>query len=80
MSRQEAKMVHIKMWRLRKLKLTTLSYQRLCGYVIEIFKTIKSIYDLDCTENIFTRGQDDYTRGNIYKLYKVKAWLDIKKH
>ena len=40
--------------RLRKLKLPTLSYRRIRGQMIEVYKIINNIYDKNVSENILT--------------------------
>ena len=59
--------------RLRKLKLPTLSYRRIRGQMIEVYKIINNIlyiYDRNVSENILTfRPNADFNlRGNDYTL------------
>ena len=51
--------------RLRKLKLPTLSYIRIRGQMIEVYKIINNIYDKNVSENIlaFRPNADFNLRG-----------------
>ena len=66
--------------RLKRLNLPTLAYRRSRGDMIETFKILRGFYDPACTTNIFTRREEDITRGNSYKLYKSRIRLNIKKN
>ena len=67
--------------RLRELKLPTLTYRRIRGDMIEVFKLVNDMYYFDCT-NLFTfRDQSErVTRGNKKKLFKHRARLDVRKY
>ena len=69
--------------RLRKLKLPTLSYRRIRGDMIEIYKIVSGKYDK--TAGSFIRRWEDNSqrsgnRGNSRKLYPLRARLDIRKY
>ena len=65
--------------RLKDLKLPTLTYRRIRGDMIEVFKLV-DMYYFDCA-NLFTfRDQSKrVTRGNKKKLFKYRARLDVRK-
>ena len=67
--------------RLRELKLPTLTYRRIQGDMVEVFKLVNDMYYFDCT-NLFTfRDQSErVTRGNKKKLFKHRARLDVRKY
>ena len=67
--------------RFRELKLPTLTYRRIRGDMIEVFKLVNDMYYFDCT-NLFTfRDQSErVTRGNKKKLFKHRARLDVRKY
>ena len=67
--------------RLREIKLPTLTYRRIRGDMIEVFKLVNDMYYFDCT-NLFTfRDQSErVTRGNKKKLFKHRARLDVRKY
>ena len=56
--------------RLRKLELPTLSYRRIRGQMIEVYKIINNIYDKNVSENILTfRPNADFNlKGNAAYL------------
>ena len=56
--------------RLRSLKLPTLTYRRLPGDVINVYKYIHGIYRLPLADNMFEMAQYGATRGHSFKLYK----------
>ena len=61
--------------RLRKLKLPTLSYRRLRGDLIEVYKIVHDIYDPDAIK--FVKFMKDcapdmpQTRGNVRNPYRL---------
>ena len=64
--------------RLRSLKLPTLSltYRRLRGDVINVYKYIHGIYRLPLADNMFEMAQYGATRGHSFKLYiNIRAAL-----
>ena len=67
--------------RLKDLRLPTLTYRRIRGDMIEVFKLVNDMYYFDCT-NLFTfRDQSKrITRGNKKKLFKYRARLDVRKY
>ena len=68
--------------RLRKLKLPTLSYRRIRGQMIEVYKMINNIYDKNVSENILTfRPNADFNlRGNDYTLEQKRIYKPECKH
>jgi ribonuclease P/MRP protein subunit RPP40 len=65
--------------RLRRLKLPTLSYRRVRGDMIELFKILTGKYDPEVSSFIQVAG-DTTTRGHNLKLYKRRARLNIRKN
>ena len=67
--------------RLKDLQLPTLTYRRIRGDMIEVFKIVNDMYYFDCS-NLFTfRDQSKrVTRGNKKKLFKHRARLDVRKY
>ena len=55
--------------RLAKLSMPTLSYRRIRGDLIEVFKIINNIYDPKITENLLLFSNEIRTRGNSQKLF-----------
>ena len=53
--------------RLEELNLFTLSHRRLRGDLIQVFKIIKGIDNMDCSK-YFTIDRSNYTRGNGCKI------------
>ena len=68
--------------RLRKLKLPTLSYRRITGQMIEVYKIINNIYDKNVSENSLTfRPNADFNlRGNAYTLEQKRNYKPECKH
>ena len=66
--------------RLRSLKLPTLTYRRLRGDVINVYKYIHGIYRLPLADNMFEMAQYGATRGHCFKLYKHQSRLNLRKH
>ena len=66
--------------RLRSLKLPTLTYRRLRGDVINVYKYIHGIYRLPLADNMFEMAQYGATRGHSFKLYKHQTRLILRKH
>ena len=68
--------------RLRKLKLLTLSYRRIRGQMIEVYKIINNIYDKNVSEIILTfRPNADFNlRGNDYTLEQKIIYKPECKH
>ena len=68
--------------RLRKLKLPTLSYRRIRGQMIEVYKIINNIYDKNVSENIlaFRPNADFNLRGNDYTLELKRIYNPECKH
>ena len=58
--------------RLKFLKLDSLCYRRRRGDMIQVYRIIKSIDNID-TSNFFTLNQDQRTRGHSFKLAKPRA-------
>ena len=66
--------------RLRSLKLPTLTYRRLRGDVINVYKYIHGIYRLPLADKMFEMAQYGATRGHSFKLYKHQSHLNLRKH
>ena len=66
--------------RLRKLKLPSLTYRRLRGDLIEMYKIISGKYDPEVCEGFIDMRQDSNTRGNKYKVFKHRPNLNIRKY
>ena len=67
--------------RLIRLKLPTLSYRRLRGDMIEIYKILTGKYDSTVTSNFVTlRDNDSITRGHNLKIFKERCRLNIRKN
>ena len=64
--------------RLRKLKLPTLTYRRLRGDMIEVFKIMSGKYDPEVSD-LFAKSTTQATRGHGYKLFKKRPKLDVRK-
>ena len=65
--------------RLRALKLPTLSYRRVRGDMIEVYKLLNNHYYYDSTQLLKLR-EGNTTRGNTMKLYKQRPRIDIRKY
>ena len=69
--------------RLKKLNLPTLKYRRSRGDMIETYKILSGKYDPEVSNlfNINTNSnRQDGTRGHIFKLYKNRSRLNIRKY
>ena len=55
--------------RLKKLGLPTLEYRRQCADVLQVFKILQGIDNID-SDKFFTLSSYQATRGHSYKLYK----------
>ena len=67
--------------RLKRLNLPTISYRRLRGDMIEIYKILTGKYDSSVTSNFFTlRENDSITRGHNLKIFKERCRLNIRKN
>ncbi len=62
--------------RLRKLKLPTLVYRRLRGDLINAFKYVNEIYDVD--NRLLPREEHSRTRGHSNKLQKLYTRTDTR--
>ena len=65
--------------RLVKTGLATLEDRRTRGDMIEVFKIINGIDNLD-VKNFFSFSGSSRTRGHEHKLTKSRSRLDIRKH
>ena len=65
--------------RLEKLKLPTLSYRRLRGDMIEVYKILGGHYDPSLCDILPASGVT-HTRGHAKKLYKFRSRLDTRKY
>ena len=64
--------------RLRALNLPTLSFRRLRGDMIEMYKITHNTYDKKTTINISPMQSN--LRGHTYKVYQHRAEADARKH
>ena len=65
--------------RLKKLNLPTLSFRRLRGDMIEVYKIITGKNEKNCQLELKMNKKVN-TRGNQYKLYQSHSRLDIRKY
>ena len=65
--------------RLEFLKLPTLSYRRLRGDMIEVFKILNCHYDQAVVPHLL-RNEDSRTRGNFFKLRVERCRYDLRKY
>jgi len=65
--------------RLEYLKLPTLTYRRIRGDMIEVYKILTNKYDNNVTLDLCL-SNCTYTRGNALKLSTVRPHLDIRKY
>ena len=66
--------------RLKRLKLPTLSYRHLRGDMMEIKKSITSVYDRDDKKGLFNLRIDSNTRGQRRKIFKERPRYEVRKH
>ena len=69
--------------RLQKLELPTLSYRRIRGDMIEVYKITHDLYDPEVSNLLIMHNTSDEgitTRGHEYKLQKRRAKGNIRKH
>jgi hypothetical protein len=59
--------------RLKTLKLPTLSYRRIRGDLIEVFKITKGLYDPAVTDKLLHWSVEGRTRGNSSKLFLKRS-------
>ena len=64
--------------RLKHLKLPTLEYRRARGDMLQTYKIIYKLDDLD-PDLLFNMAEGSITRGHPLKLFKPRARLDIRK-
>jgi hypothetical protein len=64
--------------RLRALELTTLSYRRLRGDMIEVYKIMHSIYDPKTSITLPVSQTD--LRGHNFKLFQIWSATDLRKY
>ncbi len=64
--------------RLRKLKLPSLVYRRKRGDMIQTFKFVRNIWDVE--DDLFTPSRDTGTRGHAYKLFKERFDTNVRGH
>ena len=65
---------------LEKFKRPTLKYRRLRGDMIETFKIVNGIYDIEVTERFFKMSRTGQTRGHSKKIQKGNCRLNLRKH
>ena len=64
--------------RLKLLNLPSLKYRRMRGDMIQVFKIISGLYDINSVVD-FNMSHVSYTRGNIYKMQPIRAHYNIRK-
>ena len=64
---------------LRKINIPTLAYRRIRGDMIETYKILSEKYDPEVS-NFINLRDDSNTRGHIYKIYKSRARLNVRKY
>ena len=64
--------------RLLRLKLTTLETRRLRGDLIETFKIMQGLTDLD--KNEFFETSKNVLRGHCFKIHKPRVFTDVGKY
>ncbi len=64
--------------RLRKLELPTMVYRRKRGEMIQVYKFLHKIWDIE--EDFLTPAIDNRTRGHSLKLFKQRASSTIRCH
>ena len=65
--------------RLRKINIPTLAYRRIRGDMVETYKILSEKYDPEVS-NFINLRDDSNTRGHIYKIYKSRARLNVRKY
>ena len=65
--------------RLKFLNLPTLHYRRIRGDMIEVFKILNELYDVNVVPPI-AKSLNNRTRGNSFKLQVVRCKYDIRKY
>ena len=63
--------------RLKKLGLPLLEYRRQCADVLQVFKILQGIDNVD-SDKFFTLSSYQATRGHSYKLYKSRTRLNVQ--
>jgi len=66
--------------RLKRLDLPTLRYRRHRGDMIEVFKILHGIYDLEVTGGILQLSKNIATRGHSLKLATLPSRLETRKN
>lgn len=69
--------------RLKSLKLPTLSFHRVRGDMIEVYKIMNNLYDQYASNDILITWEsqvDRTSRGNSKKLYLTRSNTKIRKH
>ncbi len=64
--------------RLRRLDLPTMVYRRKRGEMIQVYKFLHKIWDID--EVFLTPAIDNRTRGHSLKLFKQRATSNVRSH
>ena len=64
--------------RLRHIKLPSLSYRRIRGDMIDVFKICHDIYDREVTEGLLYFIEENHTRGHRFKFFKKRSRLEIR--
>jgi len=66
--------------RLRRLNLPTLRYRRHRGDMIEVFKILHKIYDIEITEGLLQLSNNTTTRGHSLKLSSQPSRIEIRRN
>ncbi len=66
--------------RLRRLGLPTLAYRRLRGDLIQVYKIMHGLNDIDKEKLFHMADQETGTRGHPYKIHKQHTRLQLRKH
>jgi hypothetical protein len=65
--------------RLKILKLPTLKFRRTRGDMIEVYKIVTGLYDIEAAAQL-PKNNYTNTRGNSFKLSKHHAHYDLRKY
>ena len=65
---------------LRRLNLPTLRYRRHRGDMIEVFKILHKIYDIEITEGLLQLSNNAITRGHSLKLSSQPSRIEIRRN
>ena len=66
--------------RLRRLNLPTLRYRRHRGDMIEVYKILHNIYDVEITQGLLQLANNTRTRGHSLKLVTQPSRIEIRRN